>query len=171
MFGSQIREYAQKFENINRELARLQQEAARLTKQLGEQSSLIDKQVRDVDGRLVEQIQEQARLFTQQVQDTDKRLATQLNDLGNRLSDQIQELDKRYAQKVADLDVKYSERGDELQQVLRQSEDSVRAELRSNAEALGHSKVDREVLGDMLMQLATGLKEGHRHQHGDRLPR
>ena len=51
------------------------------------------------------------------------------------------------------------QRSDELQRSLREAEESIRADLRQNAESLGHAKVDRISFGDMLVQLGDSLKD------------
>lgn len=159
VFGAQLREYSQRFENIQRDIARLQQEIQRLSEALGEQSRQQSKQVRDLDDRILAKIQEHSRQLTLQVTELDNRQSAQLRDADQRLSDLIAEVDKRYAQKASDLDSKFSQRTDDLQQLLRNVEDSIRTDLRDNTETLGAAKVDRLTLGDLLVQMGKSLKE------------
>jgi DNA anti-recombination protein RmuC len=159
VFGAQMREYSQRFENLQRDMARLQQELQRLTEQLGEQGRQQAKQVREVDDRLAAKLQEQSRQLTQQVTELDNRQSAQLRDADQRLGDLIAEIDKRFNQKAADIDTKFSQRSDDLQNLMRDVEDSIRTDLRDNTETLGAAKVDRLTLGDLLVQMGKSLRE------------
>ena len=52
IFGAQSRDYAQKFENVQRELLRLNREVEQLNEQLREQEKSFKKQVREEAERL-----------------------------------------------------------------------------------------------------------------------
>ena len=137
MFGAQIREYSQRFENINRDLARLQEEIGQITQQISEQNRLLSKQITDLEGRQTATLREQE----------------------DRLASQTQELENRTVKKIGDLDKKLTERTDDLQRIVREVEESVRAEFRENADSLNQAKVDRNQLGDLLVQLGGALQQ------------
>lgn len=160
VFGAQIRDYAQRFENLNRDIGRLQHEISRLTEQVSEQNRLLSERLGAENAQVLAQLQEQSRQFGQQVQDLDSRQGAQMRDLDERLSKQIQDLDQRQTTRLQDIDTKYGQRGDELQRILHESEESIRIDLRQNAEALGDAKTDRVSLGDMLVQMGNSLKDG-----------
>ena len=159
VFGAQMRDYNQRFENIQRDLARLQQEIQRLSEQMAEQGRQQSKQMRDTDDRLVAKLQEQSRQFTQQVTELDNRQSAQLRDADQRLGDLIADVDKRYGQKTSDLDSRFSQRTDDMQKLLHEIEQSIRTDLRENTETLGAAKVDRITLGDLLVQMGKSLRE------------
>jgi DNA repair exonuclease SbcCD ATPase subunit len=159
VFGAQMREYTQRFENLNRDVERLQQENARLNEQLAEQNRLLAQQLSEQNSQLISSIQEQGGNLNQKLQELDNRQGSQVRALDERLSAQLQDSEKRHSARMQDLDSKYAQRSDELQRSLRESEESIRVDLRQNAEALGHAKVDRVSFGDMLVQLGDSLKD------------
>lgn len=159
VFGAQMREYAQRFDNLTRDIERLQQENARLTDQLVEQGRLQAQQMNAQSSELTSSIQEQGSKLSQQLQELDSRHGAQLRQLDERLTANVKDLEKRHNGRLQDLDTKYAHRGDELQRSLREAEESIRVDLRQNAEALGHAKVDRVSLGDMLVQMGSSIKD------------
>ena len=133
LFGSHLREYGQKFDLLQRELVRLQQEVGRLNEQLREQDKTLRKQVREESDRLVSQLQDQDARQAQQLQAAEQRQLQQLHDL-----------DQRHTQQLG-AQIQRSERAllDELSQVATQ---------------LNHNKADRSSLGALLMDLGASLK-------------
>ncbi len=93
IFGSQMRDYSQRFEVVERDLARLQGEIDRLTEQLAEQDSDQTKKVqalrrdmRQADDDLRNELRETAqRLSTEKVQRVD--LGRLFLELGNHLTE------------------------------------------------------------------------------------
>jgi uncharacterized membrane-anchored protein YhcB (DUF1043 family) len=94
IFGPQMRDYTQKFQNVQRDLDRLQQE---------------------------------------------------LDDLSEQLVDQGSETGKKLQA---------------LRREMRKADDGLRDELRQTAEQLAGDKVDREVLGELFIELGNHLKTG-----------
>ena len=74
VFGSQIREYTQRFTVINNDLSRLQQQITDLSEQVSQQEKLQTSRLREQDERLSEQLQEQQRQFSKQIQDLNLQL-------------------------------------------------------------------------------------------------
>ncbi|MGD9146804.1 MAG: hypothetical protein PVG56_06310 [Anaerolineae bacterium] len=93
IFGSQMRDYQQRFEGYQRDLARLQQEIAQLSEQLAEQDSTQTKKVqslrremRQADDDLRVELRETAqRLTVDKVERVD--LGQLFLEIGNRLTE------------------------------------------------------------------------------------
>lgn len=93
IFGSQMRDYSQRFDAVERDLARLQGEIDRLTEQLAEQDSdqtkktqALRRDMRQADDDLRNELRETAqRLSTEKVQRVD--LGRLFLELGNHLTE------------------------------------------------------------------------------------
>lgn len=136
IFGAQMRDYAQKFELVNREVARLSREVERLNQQLRDQENAFKRQLREESERLAAQVQEQDRRLTQQVHDLDQREMGELEALTRQFTQRLQELD----------------------QVIHSGDRDLLNKLRDLAEQLNAIKVDRSTLGDWLVELGANLK-------------
>jgi phage-related minor tail protein len=136
IFGAQMREYTQKFDLTNREMTRLNREIERLNQQLRDQEALFKRQLRDEL----------------------ERLTAQLQEMDKRQSQQLQELDRQQTQEVEALEQKQAQRIQELDQVMHRSDRELLNKLRELSEQLNHMKVDRATLGELLMELGSGLK-------------
>lgn len=136
IFGTQIREYAQRFDTISRELARVGQEVTRLTEQMHEQEKRLRTELRQESDRLMAQIQDQDKAHQQQIQTLDQRL-----------SDQLQLLDQ-----------KHTENAQTLANDLANVEKLLRSELYKLSTQLNSTKVDRPSLGELLVNLGTSLQ-------------
>jgi phage-related minor tail protein len=136
VFGAHMREYTQKFDLANREMARLNREIERLNQQLRDQEALFKRQLRDEV----------------------ERLALQIQEMDKRQTHQLQELDKQQTQEVEALEQKQSQRMQELDQIMHRSDRDLLNKLRELSEQLNHMKVDRSTLGELLMELGAGLK-------------
>ena len=136
LFGAQLREYGQKFDLLQRELARLQQEVGRLNEQVREQDKTLRKQMREESDRLVAQLQDQDARQTQQLQASEQRQLQQLHDLDQRHTQHAQQFGEQ----------------------IRRSERALLDELGHVAVQLNHNKADRDTLGALLIDLGTNLK-------------
>ena len=96
VFGSQIREYDQRFDNLGRDIQRLQEEVSHLTEQLSEQNQLLSERLQDENAQLTAQLQEQGAHFGQQLQEIDNRLGGQLRESSQRSSSQLQEVEQHH---------------------------------------------------------------------------
>ncbi len=92
-------------------------------------------------------------IFGRQMRDYEGRFEAVTRDL-ERLQ---QELD-RLTQALADQDGEHAKKLQTLRQELRTSDDGIRSELRDTAQRLTVDKVDRVMLGDLLVELGTHLK-------------
>jgi DNA repair exonuclease SbcCD ATPase subunit len=135
IFGAQIREYAQKFDAIQRENTRLTREIERLNEQLREQEKAFKKQLRDEVERLTTQLHEQ-----------DQRQAMQLAELGKQQALDLQELDQKQSARAQSLDT-----------LLHSSERELLRKLGELSNQLNHVKVDRTTLGQLLVDLGSSL--------------
>lgn len=136
IFGAQMRDYTQRFDTMSRELARVGQEVTRLTEQLQEQEKRLRKELRQESDRLLAQMQDQDKAQQQQIQALDQRL-----------SEQLQLLDQ-----------KHTASAQALANHLASVEQLLRDELHDLSRQLNSNKVDRPSLGDLLIELGTGLK-------------
>ena len=136
IFGAHMRDYAQKFDQMNRELSRLSREAERLNQQLREQEATFKRQLR-----------EEA-----------ERLNTQLQDQDHRQTEQVQALERRQSQEVSTLEQKHAQRLQELDHVMHAGDRDLLNKLRELTDQLNDIKVDRATLGDLLMDLGQSLK-------------
>lgn len=136
LFGAQMREFTQKFDLLQREVVRLQQEVGRLNEQLREQDKTLRKQLREDGERLMAQLQEQ-----------ETRQAQQLTAAEQRQTEQLQNVDQRHTQHAQQL-------GDQI----RRAERAVLNELSQVSNELNHAKADRGVLGNLLIDLGASLK-------------
>lgn len=136
IFGTQMRDYTQRFDALTRDLARVSQEVSQLTEQMKEQESRLRRELRQETERLQTQLQEQDQARQQQIQQLDQRL-----------SDQLQALDQ-----------KQTESAQSLASHLANVEEMLRNELYRLSEELNQAKVDRPALGELLVNLGTSLQ-------------
>jgi DNA anti-recombination protein RmuC len=136
IFGTQMRDYTQRFDTISRELARLGQEVTRLNEQMQEQEKRLRKELRQESDRLLAQMQDQDKAQQQQLQAVDQRLSEQLQLLDQKHTTSAQSLASHLAT---------------VEQLLRN-------ELHDLSAQLNHNKVDRPSLGELLIELGTSLK-------------
>lgn len=137
IFGAYIRDYAQKFDLANRELARLNREIERLNQALRDHESAYKRQLREEVERLTNQLQEQ-----------DQRQLRQL-----------QELDQRQTQETEALAQKHSARMQEMDRAMVAGDRDLLDKLRELTDQLNDLKVDRSTLGDLLVDLGNSLKQ------------
>lgn len=136
LFGTNMRDYTQRFDAISRDLSRLTQETVRITETIQEQENKFTKLLRQEIDRLAAQLQEQ-----------DKRSQQQLQQVDQRLTDQIKELDQKHTQNAK-----------ELAANLTRTERLLREELHELSQQLNNMKVDRPTLGDLLIGIGQNLK-------------
>jgi phage-related minor tail protein len=136
IFGAHIRDYAQKFDLANREMARLNREIERLNQTLRDQESAYKRQLREEVERLAGQLQEQ----------------------DGRQARQLQELDQRQTQEIESLAQKQSARMQEMDRAMVAGDRDLLEKLRELTDQLNDLKVDRSTLGDLLVDLGNTLK-------------
>jgi len=136
LFGPHMRDYTQQLAAISHDLLSLTQETA----------------------RLAVAIQDQENKFTQFLRQDLDRLAAQLQDQGQRAQQQLQQVDHRLTEQWKVLDQSHTQRVNNLAHGIARSEQALRTELHALAEGLNQRKVDRPVLGDLLIELGHSLK-------------
>jgi len=87
------------------------------------------------------------------MRDYEGRFSAVMRDL-ERLQ---QEID-RLTEALAEQDTDHAKKMQALRQELRAADDGIRSELRDTAQRLTADKVDRVMLGDLLIELGTHLK-------------
>lgn len=92
-------------------------------------------------------------LFGNMVRDYEERFQVLQRDVG-RLQGALDKTNARLAEQERD----HSRRLQELRQELRTASDELRAEMRSVAERLTGDKVDKETLGDLLVEMGSQIK-------------
>ncbi len=92
-------------------------------------------------------------IFGRQMRDYEGRFSAVMRDL-ERLQ---QEID-RLTEALAEQDTDHAKKMQALRQELRAADDGIRSELRDTAQRLTADKVDRVMLGDLLIELGTHLK-------------
>lgn len=160
VFGTQMRDYNQRFEVVNRDLVRLQQEINHLNEQLSAQAHAASQRLNEVDARLTAEIQDQARLQSEALQAADRKLTEQLQALDRRMSEQFREAEKKNNTRFQEIAEQLAQVNQDLQRTLRQIEAELRNDVRDWSERLTNDKTDRFNLGDLLIELGTNLKEG-----------
>lgn len=136
IFGTYIRDYAQKFDLLNREISRLNRELERANQQLRDQEVSFKRQLREESERLATQSQEQERRLAQQLQDQDRRQTQELEALEQKQTERLQALD----------------------QLMQNGDRELLEKLRELTEQLNDLKVDRSTLGDLFLELGNSLK-------------
>jgi DNA anti-recombination protein RmuC len=134
IFGSQMRDYDQRFEAILRDLARLQRELDQANEQLAAQSA--------AQGKSLQALRQELRQA-----DSDQRSETKA------------ELE-RLAGQIAENDATQSQNLKALRQELRSADGDLRDELRQKAQRLTDEKVDRSTLGELFIELGNHIKTG-----------
>jgi len=160
VFGSQMREYEQRFATINRDVTRVQQEIAQTNDQLLTQIAQLSGQIRDLNERLGAKLSEQSQLLTKRIEDVERTQAAKVSELDARLSNQLREQESNLALQVQKLTESATEQTKRLQQTIHALDEDVRTELRSHAEHLAETKMDRSTLGQLLVEMGNDLQEG-----------
>jgi len=94
-------------------------------------------------------------IFGGHIRDYDGRFESLQRDLG-RLREEIERLNGQ----LAEQDTDQTKRMQALRQELRTADDGIRDELRDTSQRLTSDKVDREVLGDLFIEVGRQLKTG-----------
>jgi predicted nucleic acid-binding Zn-ribbon protein len=94
-------------------------------------------------------------IFGSQMRDYEQKFVAHHRDL-ERLQAELE----RLGQQLADLEADQAKKLQNLRQELRQADTDLRDELRQTAQRLTTDKMDRTVLGDMLIEMGNQLKSG-----------
>ena len=136
VFGGQMRDYAQRFDMLDTDLSRSQQEISALQ----------------------ESLRAQEANFLRQLQQRADELSAQLTDQVTRQTQQLQDLERRVVRSVQDLEQKLLRGQEEFNRMVRAGEEALRNEYRQSSAALNQNKMDRFSLGDLLTELGQNLK-------------
>ena len=94
-------------------------------------------------------------LFGQTIRDYDSRFSSVSRD-AERMQKSIDQLSQQLAEQQAE----NSRKLQELRKEMRESEDSLRTELRDVNQRLTEEKMDKQVLGDLFIELGNQIKTG-----------
>ena len=160
VFGSQMREYEQRFATINRDIARVQQEIAHTNEQMLNQVKQLSAQIHDLGERLGAKLSEQSQLLTKRIDEVERTQSAKVSELDTRLTNQLHEQESNLARQVQLLTESAAEQTKHLQQAIHTLDEDIRTELRSHAERLAETKMDRSTLGQLLVEMGNDLQEG-----------
>ncbi|RLC60205.1 MAG: hypothetical protein DRI80_11260 [Chloroflexota bacterium] len=94
-------------------------------------------------------------IFGAQMRDYERRFQITQRDL-----DRLQQEIDRLAERLVAQEREQSKKLQDLRQEMRKAHDGLRDELRQTAQKLTDDKVDRQALGEMLIQIGTYLETG-----------
>jgi len=83
-----------------------------------------------------------------------------VGELDERLTKQLHAQESEFARQVKALTENATERTERLQQAIHALDEDIRTELRSHAERLGETKMDRTTLGQLFIEMGNDLQEG-----------
>jgi len=160
VFGAQMRDYDQRFNNVTRDYARLQQEMANANKQILSQIKQLGDQLHELNERLDAKIGNQSQQLIARIEEVDNRQTAQLRNLDTRVNEELHRHEAELAQQVQKLTTSATEQFERMQQSLHMTSEDIRSELRENAEHLSNVKTDRMTLGQLLIEMGNDLQKG-----------
>ena len=174
IFGPTMRDYDQRFEEVLRDLSRLQAEFDRLNELLAAKDAAQTKnlqamrqELRQADSDLrAETRNELARLGTQFAEQNSSQgaqlqgLRDELCKADSALHDEHVAGVERLTAQLADEAAARSTDQQNLRQELRKADSDLRDELRQIAQRLTDTKSDRGMLGDLFIELGNRVKTG-----------
>lgn len=154
IFGTQMRDYTQQFDGVNRALESMAAQSAQLLTQLQEQEERHQRALDRASEQHQARLQAQAEIHRQEVQRLQSQLAEQAASFHRQLTEQMQQIETQIQQVEERHATNFNALTDQLQKV----EERLRSELESVSTALNASKTDRATLGELLVQLGTDLQ-------------
>lgn len=176
LFGAQIEEYERRFSDLQRELDRSNTDLQQTSERLGELEKTMLRRIETLDVT-VRKLSDEMRHEAERQRSRDgllQQLASQLrqhDETISSFSDALRDMHKvQVAQdtelrsvrsEMIDARDQYEQRSQGLRREIRQTEDTLRDELRRIADRLEYQKTDRKALASMLIEIATRLETGH----------
>lgn len=96
-------------------------------------------------------------IFGSQMRTYEGNFQTIQRDL-DRLMQEIERLNEKLTNQIAEQDKSHNQKLQVLERDSRKADDGLRSELREIAQKLTDEKVDRQMLGDLLIELGNQLK-------------
>lgn len=175
LFGAQMEEYDRTFKDLRREMERMLADVRQLQDTVGDfeknqrrQLENLEREMRQTTDELrreVERLRNQETLLQQvvaQVRQQDKThqgLIETAQVLRQSLAQHEQEL-RALSGSNREFRDQSERKADALKRELRQSEDTIRSEVRRITDRLDDQKTDRRALAAMLIEIATRLETG-----------
>jgi chromosome segregation ATPase len=176
LFGAQIEDYERRFTDVRREVERTRSELTETRERLTEVEKSVARRFELLEMEF-RRLAEELRRESERGRSRDallQQLATQVRAheetlvgategvLDLRRSHALHEADIR-AGKSAQIEIRdqLEQRTHTLRREVRQSEETVRGELRRIADRLENQKTDRKALASMLLEIATRLETGN----------
>ncbi|NLF01226.1 MAG: hypothetical protein GX601_09645 [Anaerolineales bacterium] len=158
IFGSQIRQYDQRFSSITQQIDRLDRQLDELRSALDEQRLAGEARAHEIEENLTRRTTELDRTLSDQISQVDaasgQRLAQMQTESRQSLDALSSEMSSRIKQQNEDLTTQLRQ----LAADLRQQERDLRSEFTAALNALEDEKISRHNLGDLLMEVAMRLK-------------
>jgi hypothetical protein len=151
LVGSQLRDYENRFAQIESEVNLLHQD---LQDRIEEVKSSLSSQLQ----ASLEALDKRLKAFTTKMQEETTDLQQQNDRLGRRLQSTFEELDRAFEDKTSAIDGRLSESRDKLQEDLRTLRSQIFEELEGRISALHDNKLERESMAEMLFELGMRLK-------------
>ena len=151
IFGSQMREYNNRFRRLARDMDKVSRE--------------LERKYSDLEIKMEEKAESLSNELQRGIAELDKKITEALDNLSlkegadfKKLSDMIDELTRDTMESMERLTNEQNSRFNELREQLRRNYDELRNELVSEVDSLEDSKVDRFNLAESLIALGMKLK-------------
>jgi chromosome segregation ATPase len=151
IFGAQLRDYNSRFEKIEADLARLQQEMHDYAEQV---KSVLSTEIRAV----VDSLDKKIKAVTLNSQEETTDLRQQLDRINRKFTNSIEALDESVDKQTSLMRDDFAQTRDRLQEDFRVLRNQVFEELNKRVNMLGHAKVSRDDMAEVLFELGMRLK-------------
>ncbi|MCB0045679.1 MAG: hypothetical protein KDD92_09630 [Caldilineaceae bacterium] len=159
VFGSQMREYNQRFDALERDITRMRQDLSQFNEQLTDRLRQISTQLQEAEERQLSRLQDSGRKLDERIDELNQQQTDKMHNLNDRLTQSLEEQNKRLGERIHTVNLSAENRLDQIQNQLRQIGEELRAELRENTAQLTDSKMERTTLGELLIEMGTSLRE------------
>lgn len=151
LVGSQLRDYENRFAQLESEINLLHQDLQdRIEEVKVSLSSQLQASLEALDKRL--------KGFTTKMQEETLDLQQQNDRLGRRFQSTFEELDRAFEEKTGAIDSRLNESRDKLQEDLRTLRTQIFEELESRFASLRDNKLERETMAELLFEFGMRLK-------------
>ena len=151
LFGGQMRDYDQRFDDLEKSLAQM---IERLGRDLEKRIDRLDNHARREIDKLSEQIKSEKK---DRIADT-KRGAGDLQHLTDQVETWFTEVDDQLATEAKDLRESLHEQQETLSQLIRETRDQLNESITAESRSLADAKLGREDLAGLLSEVALRLQ-------------
>jgi len=152
LFGSQMRDYEQRLDVVEKRLAQNFERTARN----------LEKRIERLDGyarREVDKLTEQIRAERKDRSSENKKGASDLGELAEQVETWFAEVDEQLSQEAKDLRDSLHQQTEELTTQIRDVHEQVQASLQKEASELADAKLGREDMAALLTEVAMRLNK------------